>query len=196
MLSDNGIRKAMLDGHIKIADFEEANLRPASYVLRLNNVIAIFNDQNSAVDLVDSSTYPSTSEVDISSSSYELRPGEFVLGGTIESVSLSLGVSATLRNLSGLSRLGMAVEIASFVSPGFGQFGEKPLTLEIRNFSQFPILLRPDIPICHMIFWRLDQEAEKSYDQHEGRHSMLKAPSSSRYYEHFNGSLARADRQK
>ena len=184
MLSDKSILE-MIGTDIRISNFRKEHLRSGSYLLHLGDFIGLFDRNDSVVDLKNKNSYPRLRKVSLTVEPYVLKPGEFILGGTEEGLSLSRAVSATLRNLSGLSRLGLAVEIASFVSPGFGELQEKPLTLEIRNFSPFPILLRPGIPICHVIFWRLDQLAENSYDRDERRHSMLNAPSASRYYEYF-----------
>lgn len=175
----------MEDGTIQIENFSEKNLRGASYMLRLGGDIAYLDESEQIVDLSDSETYPDAVNHDTSASPYILKPGAFVLGGTIESVKLSNSIAATLRNLSGLSRLGIAVEIASFVSPGYGHLGAKPLTLEIRNFSSNSIKLVGGIPICHIIFWELDQPASSLYDVDDQRHSLRSAPGLSQYHKHF-----------
>lgn len=185
MLSDIGIRREIENKNISIEPFHEKYLRGASYTLRLGNKISVFSNSFTPIDLSNEESFPNLHTNNISSELYKLHGNEFVLGGTIERISLSRGFSATLKNLSGLSRIGLAVEIASFISPGFGEDFPKPLTLEIRNFSDIPILLRPEIPICHILFWKLNEFSSQSYDRDERRHSISEAPAPSRYFKYF-----------
>ncbi|HEX8233322.1 MAG TPA: dCTP deaminase [Caulobacteraceae bacterium] len=193
MMSDAEIVRQLRLGELVIEGFHAQSLRASSYMLRLSSQIAVLSRAADVVDLADSSTYPSLVCMDIEKKPYMLRAGEFVLGGTIEKIGLSRQISATLLNLSGLSRLGLFTEIASLVSPGFGSSTPMPLTLEIKNFAKHNVRLVSGMPVCHLVFWKLTGRASESYDEDHGRHSSEVAPSGSRYYMHFRHLIGQGD---
>ena len=69
-----------------------------------------------------------------------LHPGEFVLGATLERISLPDDLVARLDGKSSLGRLGLQVHsTAGLADPGFtGQ-----ITLELSNMTRLPISLYP-----------------------------------------------------
>lgn len=91
-----------------------------------------------------------TKEID-HSNGYELKCDELVLAWTSEYVSLPLDtrVAARVEGKSSLARLGVAVHMtAPTIHAGFkGQ-----IRLEIRNYGHVPVLLKPGMRICQLIF--------------------------------------------
>jgi dCTP deaminase len=91
---------------------------------------------------------------------FELKPGELVLGTTVERIELGPRVCASIEGKSSLGRMGLAVHVtAGFVDPGFrGQ-----ITLELFNLSPSTIRLRPGLAVCQVAFSECVTRAVKPY---------------------------------
>ncbi|WP_426504416.1 dCTP deaminase [Dactylosporangium sp. McL0621] len=90
---------------------------------------------------------------------WTIEPGDFRLASTLELVTLPADLAGWVAGKSSLARHGLTVEQAGFVDPGF--LGE--ITLELHNVSRKPIQLWPEMPICQIAFFRLDQPADRPY---------------------------------
>ncbi len=88
-----------------------------------------------------------------------LEPGEFRLASTVETVKIPDDLSGSLRGKSSVARLGLIVEAAGFVDPGF----EGQLTLELYNMGNKAFVFRRNMPICQIAFFPLDKPAERPY---------------------------------
>jgi dCTP deaminase len=91
--------------------------------------------------------------------SFILLPGEFILGCTMEHIKLPADIQATVCGKSSLGRLGLFVENAGFVDPGFNGF----LTLELFNASKTPLKLCAGMRIAQLSFNRLDTPCQRPY---------------------------------
>lgn len=91
----------------------------------------------------------------------ELKPGQFILGSTIERVSIGLYLSANVNGRSSWGRMGVAIHVtAGFVDPGFsGQ-----ITLEIKNISDVTTVVLPvGTAIAQISFDELTRSPESRY---------------------------------
>ena len=82
---------------------------------------------------------------------YELEPNRLVLAWTRERVNLKshARVAARVEGKSSLARLGLAIHItAPTIHAGFG--GE--IQLEMVNYGPLPIILRPGLRVCQLVF--------------------------------------------
>jgi len=111
-----------------------------------------------------------TDRVTISEGSpFDIAPGQFILGWTIENISLpdDSRVAARVEGKSSLARLGLGIHItAPTIHGGFGAAkGSKGLTiqLEIWNAGPCPIRLVPGIRICQLIFEEVHGTPTKGY---------------------------------
>ena len=75
-----------------------------------------------------------------------LHPGKFILGITLEWISLSSRLGAYVTGKSSWGRRGLVIETASGIHPGFSGC----LTLELANMSEVPIALIPGMRICQI----------------------------------------------
>lgn len=92
--------------------------------------------------------------------SYELQPGEFILGSTEEYVTIPKDLVAQVDGKSSLGRLGIAIHItAGFIDSGFNG----NVTLEIKNVSDKPFTLRWGMPIAQIVFFTLTHPCERGY---------------------------------
>ena len=89
---------------------------------------------------------------------YQLDPGEFILGMTLETFDLPKNVCAVVRDKSTLARLGLAVQ-NTVLEPGW----KGVLTMEITNHNTYPINLRKGMPIAQMQFFA-GNNPHKAYD--------------------------------
>ena len=136
-------------------------VQPASVDIRLGPTFRVFhNHRTAAIDLRDPPTQL-TEGVEIAGDEpFVIHPGEFVLGRTLEQVSLPGDVVARIEGRSSWGRLGLIVHAtAGFVDPGF----EGTLTLEVTNLTRIPIELWPGLPIAQLSFMALDRPAERPY---------------------------------
>lgn len=88
-----------------------------------------------------------------------IGPGEFILGTTVETVSLPDDVGAMVSGRSSIGRTGLVVENAGWVDPGF----EGKITLELLNTTNYSYKLPVGMRICQIIFFQLSAPARRSY---------------------------------
>lgn len=77
-----------------------------------------------------------------------IMPGDFMLATTMEHVSVPLNCAAFVQGRSSIGRIGLMVQNAGFVDPGFNGH----ITLELKNDSPCAIALKPGYPVAQLIF--------------------------------------------
>ena len=83
-----------------------------------------------------------------------LHPGEFVLGSTLERVTLPDDLVARLEGKSSLGRLGLLIHsTAGFIDPGF----DGHVTLELSNVANLPITIYPAMKIGQLSFVQMSE---------------------------------------
>lgn len=88
-----------------------------------------------------------------------IRPGDFLLASTIEHLVLPSHVAGVVHGKSTWARMGLMVEAAGLVDPGF----DGTITLEMKNLSSRPIPLRAGVPICQISFHMTDVAVMRPY---------------------------------
>ncbi len=166
--------------------FEPAMLQPSSIDVRLDRYFRLFD--NHKYPHID----PAQEQPDLTrlvevrpDEPLILHPGEFVLGSTVEQVTLPDDVAARLEGKSSLGRLGLLTHsTAGFVDPGF--VGH--LTLELSNVATLPIMLWPGMKIGQMCFFRLSSPADIPYGAgaHGSRYQGQRGPTASRSWQNFH----------
>jgi dCTP deaminase len=108
--------------------------------------------------------------ITIGEGGYVLNQHDFVLGFTIEKVSIPhrCRIAARVEGKSSLARVGMGVHItAPTVHAGFGAKGEteppSPIQLEIFNLGPWPIRLDYGMRICQLIFEEVREVPSAGY---------------------------------
>lgn len=89
---------------------------------------------------------------------FRLRPGQFALATTIESINLPLHLAAFVQGRSSIGRAGLTVQNAGFIDPGF----HGHITLELKNETKNTILIRPGYPVAQIVFEQA-QGVERPY---------------------------------
>ena len=185
VLSDRSIRQEIEDGRIVIDPYEERLIQPSSVDVRVDRRFRVFrNSLYPYIDVrqpMDDLTEPV--EVD-GDEPFILHPGEFVLGQTLERVTLPDDLVARLEGKSSLGRLGLLIHsTAGFIDPGFGG----NITLELSNVANLPITIYRGMPIGQISFMRMDQAVESPYgaDRNASKYQGQGEPTPSRYYLNF-----------
>lgn len=166
MLSDNDIRRAIDRDEIIIDPFTEDHLRPSGVVFHLGESL-LQSPEHEIVD-VRSGKPPAYDLISIAPNSpFTLPPRGFVLGQTLERVSLSTRYSLMIEGRSTLARLGLTiVQTATLVYPGHTS---RSITLELANHGPHSILLYPGMKIARGMFFELSSPASYHYDS-EGKY--------------------------
>jgi len=88
-----------------------------------------------------------------------LHPREFVLGGTLEYLSVPRGLLGYLVGRSTWGRLGLIIATATVIHPGF----KGCPTLELVNHGNVPIQLFPGWRIAQLVLHRLEEQERDAY---------------------------------
>ena len=91
---------------------------------------------------------------------YTLEPEEFILGSTSEFVTIPRDLVAQVDGKSSLGRLGILIHVtAGFIDPNF----KGNITLEIKNVSNKPFILKRGMSIAQIVFFTLSSPCERGY---------------------------------
>ena len=164
VLTDRTIRAEIEAGRIVFDPFDPALIQPSSVDVRVDRRFRVFhNARRPYIDVrqpMDDLTELVTVEDD---EPFILHPGEFVLGQTLERVTLPDDLVARLEGKS-FGRLGLLIHsTAGFVDPAF----EGNLTLELSNVANLPITIYYAMPIGQISFMRMDGPVEHPYGSDE-----------------------------
>lgn len=93
-----------------------------------------------------------------------LHPGKFVLGITLEWITLPGDLAGHVTGKSSLGRRGLIIETAAGVQPGYAGC----LTLEFANVGEIPIALKPGMKICQVFFHKTTSSNVAARSQFKG----------------------------
>jgi dCTP deaminase len=137
-----------------ITPFDPDLVNPASLDLRLGDTLLI-----ESVESPDLKPYPLGQHTE--ADPYWLRPGQFVLGHTVEQFSIPTRISAQFLLKSSRAREGLNHLLAGYCDPGWHG---SVLTLELHNVRQLhSVPLWPGMRIGQMVFHALDSVPGRSY---------------------------------
>ncbi len=146
----------MIDQQTLIVNpLEMEQIQPASIDIRIGNTYSIVEDSPSGIiSLDDEITYKQ-----ITAEKYILLPGQFVLASTMEYFELPDNLTAFVEGRSSLGRMGLFIQNAGWVDPGFK--GE--ITLELFNANRCAIELSAGRRVGQLVFAQLDDNALNPY---------------------------------
>jgi len=185
ILSDRTIREELDAGRIVIDPLLPKSIQPSSVVLHIDRYFRVFRNHTMGHIDVKKNLEELTELVEIAEEdTFMLHPGEFVLGSTLERVSLPTDLVARLEGKSSLGRLGLLIHsTAGFVDAGW----DGQLTLELSNVANLPITLYPGMKIGQISFIRMTTPADVPYGSAEvgAKYQGQRGPRPSRYWENF-----------
>jgi dCTP deaminase len=154
VLSSNDIVRACASGDIALQPFKLACVQPASYDVHLGRRFMRLDRDVKIIDMLsDNSGKFVTGFID---DCLYVDPGDFVLGETVECITLSDKLNAQLAGVSSAARNGLIVQTAGYVDPGWHGM----LTLELTNVTRAAILLYPGQRIGQLVFSWLETPAK------------------------------------
>lgn len=143
LVSDGEFLRLRETREIEIDPFNMDQLQPASY------------DMTLGADLLLDGAFPHTIDGE-----YVMAPNEFLLATTIEEVRLNHRFAGRVEGKSSLGRKGLLVHVtAGFVDPGF----RGRITLELKNLSGSPIVLKTGQKIAQMTWIYMDRIVQRPY---------------------------------
>lgn len=155
IISDKTIKQLIKNNKLVIDPFEELLLQPASIDLRLGNeYLKIDENQMGIMTLNDKIKYN-----EINSKEIIIPPHSFLLATTEEYIELPNNLTAFVEGRSSIGRMGLFIQNAGWVDPGFAG----KITLELFNANRLPIKLKAGRRICQLVIAEMDQTAEFPY---------------------------------
>ena len=156
ILSDKTITKMLGEQTLKIDPMTQEQIQPASFDIRLGNTFSVVEDTPSGIITLGEAIKYRT----ITADTYLILPGQFVLATTMEYFELPDDLTAFVEGRSSLGRMGLFIQNAGWVDPGFK--GE--ITLELYNANRCAIELRAGRRVGQLVFAKMDSPALNPYN--------------------------------
>ncbi|MBR4959378.1 MAG: dCTP deaminase [Clostridia bacterium] len=171
ILSDKTIFRMLDSGELCISPLDPEQVQPASVDIRLGNTFSIVEDSSAGIISMEKEIRYKTMVTD----TYILLPGQFVLATTMEYFSLPSNLTAFVEGRSSLGRMGLFIQNAGWVDPGF--CGE--ITLELYNANRCAIELKAGRRVGQLVFAKMDAPALHPYN---GKYQGQKGATGSRVH--------------
>ena len=185
VLSDRTITRLIAEGRIKIDPFDAGLIQPSSVDVRVDRHFRVFRNSRYPYIDVKQEQEGLTEPVEIDDGEpFILHPGEFVLGSTLERVTLPDDLVARLEGKSSLGRLGLLIHsTAGFIDPGW----DGHVTLELSNVASLPITIYYAMKIGQISFMQMTEPAESPYGTSSlgSKYQGQRGPTPSRYWQNF-----------
>lgn len=163
--------KEKLGKSIFIDPFNEGQLNPNSYNLKLHNKLLTYEN-----NILDMKQENKTEEITIPKTGLQLETGKLYLGRTQEFTATEEYVPM-LEGRSSIGRLGLFIHVTA----GFGDVGFRGYwTLEM--FCVQPVIIYPDVEICQIYYHSIEGEYKK-YEN--GKYQNNKGIQASMLYKDF-----------
>jgi dCTP deaminase len=193
LLSDRDLKAAIEAGRMGLTPYDPEMIQPSSIDVRLDRYFRVFaNHRYTHID-------PAVAQDDLTElvepdgdEPFILHPGEFVLGSTLEVITLGDDLASRLEGKSSLGRLGLLTHsTAGFIDPGFSGH----VTLELSNVANLPIKLYPGMKIGQICVQMLSSPSEHPYGSslYGSRYQDQRGPTPSRSHLRFSRAETRGD---
>lgn len=163
------------EGTLQISPLESGQIQPASVDIRLGDTFSVVKDSPSGILTLENKIEYQTIKAD----SYLLLPGQFVLATTKEFFVLPDDLTAFVEGRSSLGRMGLFIQNAGWVDPGF----QGEITLELYNANRFAIELKAGRRVGQLVFAKMDRAAQNPYN---GKYQGQTSATGSKVYMDFD----------
>lgn len=156
ILCDKSIIKLHKTKKLFKSGFKEKLVQAASYDCTLGDSFLIpeTNIQKGHIDVKDKQRYRK-----LVSKEMIIPPHSFLLATINEFLNLPQDVCAIVEGKSSIGRLGLFIQNAGWINPGF----KGKITLELYNANCMPIKLKYNMGICQLVFQTVDAIPRKAY---------------------------------
>ena len=167
ILTGGAIRRAYMLGDLSISPWNDSQLNPNSYNLRLGKTIMVYNLEYCKGGVLDMAKEAGTIIFTIPPEGLVLRPGVLYLGHTEESIHSDMYVPI-LDGRSSIGRLGLCVHSTA----GYGDLGFRgTFTLELSVVH--PVRVYAGVEICQIRFQTASAGENEKY---EGKYNRQTGP--------------------
>ena len=158
ILSDTSIKKLIKEKKLIIKNLTSKAIQPSSIDLTLGREALILEywNTNGVLDL-----NTKVKHQKISGKEFVIPPSSFILATTREFINLPNNLSGFVEGRSSVGRMGLFIQNASVVGPGF----KGKLTLELYNANILPIRLKTGRRICQLILFQMDGPAKNLIEE-------------------------------
>ncbi|MFZ7130922.1 MAG: dCTP deaminase [Eubacteriales bacterium] len=171
ILSDKKILELLRARELTIDPIDSDQIQPASVDIRLgNHFLKLDENRMEAMTMTEEIQYISFEREEVI-----IPPNSFLLATTKEYIKLPNNLTAFVEGRSSIGRMGLFIQNAGWVDPGF----EGEITLELYNANRLPIKLQSGRRICQLVFALMDQTTVNPY---RGKYQGQKKPVGSRVY--------------
>ncbi len=168
-----------------IEPLDERCIQPSSIDVKVSNLFRVFRNHTAGIIDVKQDLEDLTEMVNVDPDGvFMLHPGEFVLGSTLERITVPDDLVARIEGKSSLGRLGLLIHsTAGFIDAGF----DGHITLELSNVASLPITIYPGMKIGQISFVRMTTPADNPYGKgaRGSKYQGQRGPTPSRYFENF-----------
>ncbi|MFP3669482.1 dCTP deaminase [Priestia sp. SIMBA_032] len=162
ILTGKTILKKLEVQQLDIKPIVNSQIQPASIDLRLGTHFLTINEHITSMISFDKPAEYREINQDV----IIIPPHSFILGTTMEYIKLPNNLTAFVEGRSSIGRLGLFIQNAGWVDPGF----EGHITLELYNANHVPIQLKSGRRICQLVLASLDNEATPYLGKYCGQH--------------------------
>ncbi len=184
ILVDFEIRREIAEGRLIVEPFDDALVQPNSYDVRLDRKFSWHETDDLDCSVIDPYIPESIHKdvVETLADSIVIKPGEFILGATLERICLPKNIVGQLTGKSSLARLGVMVHVtAGFIDAGFSH-PPAQITLEIVNVGNRSVKLHAGMAIAQMVFTQTAECALPYNEKPNAKYNGQLAAAHSLYY--------------
>jgi dCTP deaminase len=179
------LRAEIAARRIVIDPLDERCIQPSSIDVKVSNLFRVFRNHTAGIIDVKQDLEDLTEMVVVDPDGvFMLHPGEFVLGSTLERITVPDDLVARIEGKSSLGRLGLLIHsTAGFIDAGF----DGHITLELSNVASLPITIYPGMKIGQISFVQMTTPADNPYGKgaRGSKYQGQRGPTPSRYFENF-----------
>ena len=155
ILSDKTMKRLMASGELHIEPITEEQIQPASIDVRLGRHFLKVDENNiECMNLKEPIKY-----IEFEADEVVIPPHSFLLATTMEYIKLPNNLTAFVEGRSSIGRMGLFIQNAGWVDPGF----EGEITLELYNANRLPIRLTAGRRICQLVLAQMDDVTDNPY---------------------------------
>jgi dCTP deaminase len=155
------LRAEIAARRIVIDPLDERCIQPSSIDVKVSNLFRVFRNHTAGIIDVKQDLEDLTEMVVVDPDGvFMLHPGEFVLGSTLERITVPDDLVARIEGKSSLGRLGLLIHsTAGFIDAGF----DGHITLELSNVASLPSTIYPGMKIGQISFVQMTTPADNPY---------------------------------
>jgi dCTP deaminase len=157
ILSDESILRLVNEGRLVIKPLDLNDVKSAHVDLHLSSKLIRYVSQR--IDLRQTTSFE-TEELEMPEQGFELKPGDFYIGSTLERVSIPNGLWGFIETKGNIARAGIqSHNTDGHIDPGFNG----TITLEIKNNANHSIIIYPGMAFVQIHFFQATSVSLRPY---------------------------------